>query len=102
MDNCPAEALAQLLGKKWIPQILEHLSHQPLRFGQLQKQLGNSTSKVLKQQLSLLEHHQLIHNEKQHHDNQVISTYSLTTLGLSLVPIVLTMKKWGQEHLECL
>ena len=99
--TCPAEALAQLLGKKWVPQLIELLAEKPLRFGELTKALAGSTPKVIKQQLSLLEVHGIVHNHKQQTHNQIQSTYELTPTGQALFVIVAQMKEWGSQHLIC-
>ena len=88
--ECASEALALLLGKKWVPRIIEILSQGPQRFGQL-----------LKQQLALLEANGLIINHKESQANQVSSTYCLTDTGQSLVAIISVMKDWGSQHLQC-
>lgn len=100
-DECPAEALANLLGKKWVPQIIEQLSHQAYRFGELSRIIKGSSSKVLKQQLTLLEEQQIIVNHKIEQNNQVQSYYQLTEKGQHLFQIVAQMKQWGQENLNC-
>ena len=99
--SCPAEALAALLGRKWVPQLLELLEKNPKRFGELTKSLEGSTPKMIKQQLSLLEEEHIIENHKVEDNNQVQSTYRLTEKGHSLVKIVKQMKHWGLENLSC-
>ena len=99
--ECASEALALLLGKKWVPRIIEILSQGPQRFGQLHKELDGASPKMLKQQLALLEANGLIINHKESQANQVSSTYCLTDTGQSLVAIISAMKVWGSQHLQC-
>lgn len=99
--SCPAEALANLLGRKWVPQIIEQLAQHNLRFGELCSRLPGSTPKMIKQQLNLLEQNDIITNEKQMIQNSVESTYGLTPKGKNLFLIVAQMKSWGQENLAC-
>lgn len=99
--NCPAEALANVLGKKWVPQIIEHLHYQNYRFGELLRLLEGSSSKVLKQQLTLLEEQQIIINDKMISNNQKQSYYRLSNKGQQLFIIVAQMKQWGLENLIC-
>ena len=99
--SCPAEALASLLGKKWVPQIIEQLVDSPKRFGELHHFLPEASPKMLKQQLTLLEDNLLLTNNKTVNGNMVESTYTLSPKGLSLAPIVFQMKEWGQKELIC-
>ncbi|WP_137596674.1 winged helix-turn-helix transcriptional regulator [Paucilactobacillus kaifaensis] len=99
--NCPVEATTSLIGKKWVPSILMLLADKPYRFGQLQAALTKCSKKVLKQQLNLLSASDLISNTKATVANTVESTYQLTPLGQSLMPIVFAMKHWGNQHLIC-
>ena len=86
--ECASEALALLLGKKWVPRIIEILSQGPQRFGQLHKELDGASPKM-------------IINHKESQANQVSSTYCLTDTGQSLVAIISAMKDWGSQHLQC-
>lgn len=99
--SCPAEALANLLGRKWVPQIIEQLAQQELRFGELCRKLPGSTPKMIKQQLNLLEQNGILANEKVTMQNTTESTYFLTTKGQDLFTIVKQMKNWGQQNLSC-
>lgn len=99
--TCPAEALATLLGKKWVPQLLEQLATGGKRFGELHRALPGSTPKMLKQQLQLLMTNDLVLNSKQTIGNSLRSSYCLTSKGLSLIPLVQQLKTWGQRELVC-
>ena len=99
--TCPAEALANLLGRKWGPQIIETLAIQDTRFLELVRQLDGSTPKMIKQQLDLLIANEIVKNEKITIQNTVESTYQLTTKGHELFQIVKQMKHWGQINLIC-
>ena len=48
---CPVEATLEIVGGKYKPLILWHLSGKTLRFGQLQKLLSSATPKMLTKQL---------------------------------------------------
>ena len=52
---CPVEATLEIVGGKYKPLILWHLSGKTLRFGQLQKLLSSATPKMLTKQLRELE-----------------------------------------------
>lgn len=98
--TCPVEATTSLIGKKWVPTIMMTLADEPYRFEALHSTMAAS-KKVLKQQLDVLIANRLVKNDKQRHDNQVISTYALTKQGTELMPLIFAMKKWGTQHLVC-
>ncbi|MDU3324397.1 MAG: helix-turn-helix domain-containing protein [Escherichia coli] len=58
MDNnkfkCPIEALSNILGKKWVFNIIWFLREDKKRFSEIQKYLEGCSRKVLSQQLDLL------------------------------------------------
>ncbi|MGX7064728.1 winged helix-turn-helix transcriptional regulator [Enterococcus cecorum] len=97
--TCPAEALANLLGRKRVPQIIKTLAIQDTRFLELVRQLDGSTPKMIKQQLDLLIANEIVKNEKVTIQNSVESTHQLTTKGRELFQIVKQMKQWGQSNL---
>lgn len=100
-SKCPVETLTKLLGHKWIPRIIEILEVKPMRFNALQKLLVNSSPKVLKQQLKILEDNGLIINDKVCVNNSVSSTYFLSSKGKQLALLVAEMREWSQEQLIC-
>ena len=98
-DNCPVEATLDLIGGKYKALILWHLAGSKMRFSQLRKLVSNATPKMLTQQLRELEANHLLHREV----FPVIPPkveYSLTDLGLSLLPILVAMRDWGSEYLR--
>lgn len=99
--KCPVEALSNILGKKWVPQIIESLNGGSMRFGEICRLLPNSSPKMIKQQLKLLEDNEIVKNEKEVFNNTISSTYYLSEKGKDLATIVLQMKLWGQRELDC-
>ena len=68
---CPVEATLEIVGGKYKPLILWHLSGKTLRFGQLQKLLSSATPKMLTKQL-----------------------------GTSFIPILSSICDWGNNYLK--
>ena len=98
-SNCPVETTIELIGGKYKALILWHLSEGTLRFSQLQKVITNATPKMLTQQLRELEAQALIHRRVY----PVIPPrveYSLTELGASLMPVLMSMRDWGADYLR--
>lgn len=97
--NCPVEATLDLIGGKYKALILWHLIDNTLRFNEIGKLIPQATPKMLTQQLRELEA-----------DNLIIRTvypvvppkveYSLSNFGKSIIPILDTMCKWGENYLK--
>ena len=97
--NCPVEATLGLIGGKYKTLILWHLAETKMRFSQLQRAIPKATPKILTQQLRELETEGLIHREV----FPVIPPkveYSLTSLGKSLMPVLVSMRDWGASYLR--
>ncbi|WP_346815101.1 winged helix-turn-helix transcriptional regulator [Aeromonas hydrophila] len=94
---CPAYRVLRLLAGKWKPAILFHLRVQTLRFGDLRRSLPEVSQKVLTAQLKELES-----------DGVVIRTlypdvpprveYSLSPLGVALLPLLQQMHDFALSH----
>lgn len=97
--NCPVETTLDLIGGKYKALILWHLSQGKLRFSQLRKVIENATPKMLTQQLRELESQKLIHREVFPIVPPKVE-YSLTDLGLSLMPVLTAMRDWGANYLN--
>ena len=98
-DHCPVEATLDLIGGKYKALILWRLSDGQMRFSQLRKTISGITAKMLTQQLRELEAQGLIHREV----FPVVPPrveYSLTELGQSLMPVLITMRDWGSTYLR--
>ncbi|GBQ08259.1 MarR family transcriptional regulator [Acetobacter cerevisiae DSM 14362] len=97
--GCAVEATLQYIDGKWKGVILYHLLQGTLRFNEIRKRLPNITQRMLTTQLRELEH-----------DGFVLRTvypevppkveYSLTERGRTLEPVIVALKKWGDENTE--
>ena len=98
-NDCPVEATLDLIGGKYKSLILWYLSESKLRFSELKKQISGATAKMLTQQLRELESQELIHREVYPIIPPKVE-YSLTELGRSLLPILVSMRDWGDAYLK--
>lgn len=96
---CPIEITVSLISDKWIILIIRELLTGTKRFNELKKSIGSVTQKVLTQSLRKMETNGLI-DRKIYNEIPPKVEYSLTKIGLSLKPILDTMKDWGQNYLE--
>nr|WP_220453355.1 helix-turn-helix domain-containing protein [Peribacillus asahii] len=95
----PVEATLELIGGKWKPLIIWHLTDKTMRFSELKKSLPKITQKMLTQQLREMEYHGLIHRKVYAQVPPKVE-YSLTELGESLVPFLEIMCQWGTKYLK--
>jgi DNA-binding HxlR family transcriptional regulator len=97
--RCTVSVTLEIIGGKWKSLILWHLSFKTLRFSQLQRRMAKVTQKMLTQQLRELEADGLVHRQVYAEVPPRVE-YSLTELGLSVVPILQQMYLWGKDYLE--
>ena len=98
-ENCPVAATLELIGGKYKALILWNLAEKKLRFSELRNTIQGATPKMLTQQLRELETHNLIHREVFAVVPPKVE-YSLTELGRSLMPILVSMRDWGSSYLR--
>jgi DNA-binding HxlR family transcriptional regulator len=96
---CGLEAALDIIGGKWKPMVLWALSDQPLRFGQLRREIPGISEKVLTQQLRELEADGIVHREV-HDQVPPKVVYSLTPMGRSLDRALEPLCDWGEANLE--
>lgn len=107
--ECPVEALSNILGRKWVAEIIWGIKDNKVRFGELQRLLKGCSKKMLSQQLELLMENNIIindkktinNNDKKTINNIVESTYYLSESGILLLPILEKMISWGNINLSC-
>nr|WP_019535114.1 helix-turn-helix domain-containing protein [Paenibacillus ginsengihumi] len=101
MDTCyrKLETTLKIIGGKWKCLILYHLSEGPRRTSELQKLMTDCTQKMLIQTLRELENSGLV-LRKIYKQVPPKVEYSLTALGESLQPILMTLVEWGEMYLE--
>ncbi len=98
LPDCPVATTVQLIGNKWKLLIIRNLIYKgKQRFGDFLKTIPAISKKVLTDDLRALEGDGLV-------ERQVFAEvpprveYSLTTLGLSLKPILEAMSEWGADY----
>ena len=98
-NYCPVSATLDLIGGKYKALIIWHLAEKTLRFSQLNKLIPSATAKMLTQQLREMEDQHLIHREVYPVVPPKVE-YSLTDLGRSLIPVLISMRDWGANYLK--
>lgn len=97
--SCGLDAAIDVVGGKWKPLILWALHHRPHRFGELRREVGAITEKVLIQQLRELERDGIVHREVYDQVPPKV-VYSLTPLGRSLNKALEPLGDWGEENMD--
>lgn len=96
-EFCPVTQAMEVLGGKWKCMILWHLSHEVMRFSQLNQAIPSISKRMLTQQLRELEQHGIV-ERKVYAEVPPRVEYGLTHLGKSLKPLLDAMCQWGKEY----
>jgi DNA-binding HxlR family transcriptional regulator len=96
-ERCPVEAVAEIIGRKWVSLILRDLAKGPQRFGELQHSIKVSP-RVLSARLQELEIEGLV-SRAVFAEVPPRTEYTLTERGLLLVPLIDEMRRIGQSFI---
>ena len=88
-----------MIGNKWKGVILYHLLDGTKRFNELRRLIPSVTQRMLTLQLRELEIDRVI-SRKIYPEVPPKVEYSLTEFGLSLKPILLSLREWGNQIME--
>lgn len=97
--DCPLRLTISLIDSKWKSCILDELRYRRMRPSELHKALPEATPRVLDLQLKELVDDGLV-NKTIFPELPPRSEYSISELGMSLIPIIDDMLRWGEEHKE--
>lgn len=98
--NCEKELTLSIISGKWKIIIIYYLETEGvLRFSEIKRLLPKITHKVLTTQIRELEEDGIVHRKVFPEVPSKVE-YSLTTLGESLIPIVLMMDEWGKKNIK--
>ncbi|WP_454052368.1 winged helix-turn-helix transcriptional regulator [Clostridium sp. Marseille-Q7071] len=98
--SAPFEYTLSIIGGKWKMVIMFWLSKcKVMRYGELKKSVKGITHKMLSSQLKELESDDII-VRKEYHQVPPKVEYFLSEKGLSLMPILEEMCKWGSLNFD--
>ncbi|WP_131783827.1 winged helix-turn-helix transcriptional regulator [Legionella gresilensis] len=100
-EQCPSRNILEKISDKWSILIISKLLYKTLRFGELKRELGGISPKMLTQTLSKLERLGLI-NRKSFPVLPMKVEYSLTALGYELGVILNSLKIWTEANIEAM
>lgn len=97
--GCAVEAALDMIGNKWKGVILFHLLDGKKRFNELRKLIPSVTQRMLTLQLRELEKDKII-LRKVYPVVPPKVEYSLTSFGLELKPILISLREWGAQVMK--
>lgn len=97
-SECPVTYTMNIIGGKWKPVILFLIAKGGNRFGILQKGIAGISKQMLTAQLRELENDGVL-ERKIFAEIPPRVEYYLTDLGRSIMPIIESMKNWGEARM---
>lgn len=97
--HCPTRILLDRIADKWTVLVVGALVEKTKRFGQLRREIGGVSQKMLTQTLRQLERDGVV-ARKIYASVPPKVEYSLTELGRSLVSILDNIRKWSETYIE--
>ena len=99
MATCPTRQVMATIGGKWASLLVTALAAGSKRHGELRGVVGGVSQKMLTQTLRELERDGLVHRTVTA-EVPVRVDYALSTLGVTLVPVLRALKDWSEGHIE--
>ena len=98
-EGCGLKRVIDIVGGKWKIMILCVIDkNEIVRYGELRRSIHGITNTMLANSLKELESDGLV-ERKQYDEMPVRVEYNLTEKTKSLIPILLELKKWGEDNL---
>ena len=98
-EGCGLKRVIDIVGGKWKIMILCVIdNNEVVRYGELNRAVHGITNTMLANSLKELEADGLV-ERKQYDEMPVRVEYNLTNKAKTLIPILLELKKWGEENL---
>jgi DNA-binding HxlR family transcriptional regulator len=94
---CPVTVTSSVLSNKWRPVIVKRLLDGSKRFSEIKRLIPGISSKVLSQNLAILETQGIVRRRIVSDTRPVLVLYELTPKGKALKGVLYEMEKWGLE-----
>lgn len=99
LPRLPIERTLGIISGRWKAVIIHVLLEGPKRTCEIETQITGISQKVLIQQLKALEVHGIVWRKTYPEEPQRVD-YTLTPLGLSLKPLISSLRDWGEQHAQ--
>ncbi|MGO1119568.1 winged helix-turn-helix transcriptional regulator [Rhodovibrionaceae bacterium A322] len=96
---CPVRDVLDRIGDKWSFLVITSLASGTLRFGELKREIGDISQRMLTQTLRQLERDGLV-SRRVYPVIPPKVEYALTPLGQSLLPPILALIDWSDQTIE--
>jgi DNA-binding HxlR family transcriptional regulator len=94
---CAIHSAQHVIGGKWTLVTIWHLREGRMRFGELERAIGEVSQKALTECLKHIEHAGLV-TRTVHAEVPLRVEYELTPFGRTLLPIVEALTTWAERH----
>jgi DNA-binding HxlR family transcriptional regulator len=98
-ENCPSRKVLEIISNKWTILIIQKIATKTYRFGELNREIGGISKKVLSETLRSLECNGFI-IRKEYLVLPLKVEYSLTELGKSLNAMLTQISDWAIENID--
>lgn len=98
-ERCPTRMVLDRIADKWTVLVVGALEDKAKRFGELRREIGGVSQKMLTQTLRGLERDGLVARMVYVSVPPKVE-YSLTELGRTLVRILEAIREWSEENIE--
>jgi DNA-binding HxlR family transcriptional regulator len=95
---CPQREVMERISDKWVTLVLGALADGPLRYSDLSRAIAGVSQKMLTQTLRTLERDGLV-SRTLTLGVPARTDYALTQLGQSLMPAVIVINTWAEQHI---
>jgi DNA-binding HxlR family transcriptional regulator len=98
-EHCPTRIVLDRIADKWTVLIVGALEDRTKRFGELRREIGGESQKMLTQTLRGLERDGVVTRTVYASVPPKVE-YSLTKLGLTVVRILEAIREWSENNIE--
>lgn len=100
-ENCPTRQVLEIISDKWVILIIDKLSKKTYRFGELKREIGGISQKVLSATLKKLENNGFVFRQD-YNSLPLKVEYSLTPLGINISQICTSITSWAEQHIDAI
>jgi len=98
-EHCPTRMVLNRIADKWTVLVVGALEKKTKRFGELRREIGGVSQKMLTQTLRVLEMDGLV-ARKVYASVPPKVEYSLTELGRTLIDLLEAIRDWSENNIE--
>jgi DNA-binding HxlR family transcriptional regulator len=99
ISACPIDAMLSVIDGRWKGTILWRLSDGPMRTSELHRTIPGITQRMLIRHLQELVQDGILVRHQERSMPPCVR-YSISTYGLTLLPVLEEICKWGRNHLS--